>query len=121
MNLTRYPGTVAGTLLCVGTLALALAGCANSGGTQTAVAGTEVALTAAEKAATLYVTLPQCGPAHPAPICSDAPVIAKIKAADNVAFDAVMAARAGGSDAKVATANAAIAALVELIPAATTH
>lgn len=100
--------------------ALALAGCASQGGTPTVVASAEIALTAAEKAATIYKTMPQCDSAHAKPFCSEITVIAQIEKADNVAFDAVMAARAGGTSATVAAANAAIVALVDLIPAAIT-
>lgn len=99
-------------------LAVWLAGC-SAGATTTTVAQTEVALTAAEKAATLYVSLPQCPKGTP--LCSDSAVIVQIKAADNAAFNATMAARSGGDDAKVAAANAAIAALVTMIPTPTTH
>lgn len=104
---------------------LLLTGCAStsgpaSGTTATAVAQAEVALTAAEKAATLYVRLPQCVATN-RPICSEASINNQIKAADNVAFNAVMAARAGGDSAKLAAANAAVAALVTLIPITITH
>lgn len=95
-------------------IAVLLAGCAGQS-TQQTVAQTEVALTAAEKAATLYVTLPLCS-ATTAKLCSDAKVSGQIKAADQVAFDAVMAARASGDSAKLAAANAAVAALAALIP-----
>lgn len=102
-------------------LLLFLGGCASSGGTTTAVAGTKIALTAAEKAATLYSSQPQCGPTHPAPFCSELSLITQIKQADNAAYAAVMAARSGGDSATLDTANAAVAALVSLIPAATVH
>lgn len=96
---------------------ITLAGCASitpGGKTRTAIAETEVALTAAEKAATIYARLPQCPKA--APVCSDAPVVAKVKAADTTAFTAVMAARNSGDDQKTAIASAAVAALVSVIP-----
>lgn len=95
-------------------LAVTLAGCAGQS-TQQTVAQTEVALTAAEKAATLYVRLPLCTTTA-AKLCSDAKVSGQIKAADQVAFDAVMAARGSGDSAKLAAANAAVAALAALIP-----
>jgi hypothetical protein len=105
-------------VMIFGALAMWLAAC-SPGATTTAVAQTEVALTAAEKAATLYVSLPQCPKGTP--LCSESAIIVQIKAADTVAFNATMAARSGGDDAKVAAANAAIATLVTLIPTPTTH
>ena len=88
---------------------LALAACAGTSG----LAGTEVALTETERLALAYVTLPACPGAA---LCSDAAVVAKIKAADNIAYAAVMGAKAG----KVlpADATAAVAALASLIPVA---
>lgn len=95
-------------------LSLTTAACSNKpSDTASTVAKIEVALTAAERIAINYVTLPAC---PKAPICADAEVVARIKQADNVAFDAVMAARASGTNANVAAANAAIAALLNLIP-----
>jgi hypothetical protein len=118
INPVRRATSVTFTVLIWGALAVWLAAC-SPGATQTAVARTEVALTAAEKAATLYVTLPQCPKASP--FCSEAAIITQVKAADNVAYSAVMQARSGGDDAKVAAANAAIATLVSLIPTPATH
>ena len=81
--------------------------------TATVVAKVQVALTAAERIAINYVTLPAC---PKAPICADETVVARIKQADKVAFEAVMAARQAGSNANLAAANAAIAALLNTIP-----
>lgn len=101
------------------TTLILLAGCAGTAtnpaaSTQTGVAAAEVALTAAEKAALTYASLPQCPVG--APICSDAATIAKVKAGDNTAYAAVKAARASGASADIAVANAAIAALVSMVP-----
>jgi hypothetical protein len=100
-------------LLPIALAAIALSGCASST-SATEIAATEVALTAAEKAATIYARLPQC-PA--APVCSEASVIGAIKAADTVAYGAVLAAQKSGLDADVTLASASVAALVLLIPA----
>lgn len=78
---------------------------------KTDIAAVEIALTAAEKAATLYVTRPQCPQA--APLCSERATVDKIKAADNTAFTAVRLARTGGD---ILAASSAIAALVALVP-----
>ena len=117
INHARRAASYGFTTVLWGALAVWLAACA-PGTTTTTVAQIEVALTAAEKAATLYVSLPQC-PRQP--LCSDAPIIAQVKAADTAAFNATMAARSGGDDAKVAAAQAAITTLVTLIPTPTTH
>jgi hypothetical protein len=76
----------------------------------------EQSLTAAEKAATIYVKLPLCSTTTQHP-CSDAAVSAKIKEADQAAYEAVKAARASTDNAKIAAAAAALAALIDLIPA----
>jgi hypothetical protein len=99
---------------------LSVSACQNPGGggqsPVTAIALMEQSLTAAEKAATIYIELPLCSikPQRP---CSDASVSAKIKAADQAAYDAVKAARTSGDDAKMAAAKAALAALIDVIPA----
>lgn len=87
------------------TLAAALAACA------TTIPATEIALTAAERTALAYVTQPRCT-AAPVVTCSDPATVARIKAADAVAYSAVVAARTGGSTADAAAAVAALAALV---------
>jgi hypothetical protein len=84
-----------------------LSACAN----RTSVAMAQVALTAAEQAATAYVTRPPC-PA--VTLCSDADVVARIKAADNVAYAAVQAAATGATTPDAAMA--AVAGLIALIP-----
>lgn len=95
------------------------AGCAAQQGAsvQTDVAKAEVALTAAERVALHYVTLPPCLKAH-APLCSDAAVVARIKQADNAAYAAVKAARASNNRSDLTAANAAVAALSALVPPA---
>lgn len=75
--------------------ALALTACVSEKETapvQTSVASVEIALTAAEKLALNYTTLPRCGTAF-VPLCSDPVVVAKIKSMDNTAYNAVVAAR----------------------------
>lgn len=119
MTVRDRSSAVGGVLIILALIGFALIpGCAKQGATTTTVAQTELALTAAEKAATLYVTLPQCTTAT-RPICSEKATIATIKDADNTAFAAVMAARQGGDQAKVAAADAAVATLVSVIPATT--
>lgn len=100
-----------------------IAGCQNASGTATTttsagdkISQIEVALTAAEKAATLYIKLPQCT-AKTKPVCSEADVIVKIKAADNIAYDAVTAAKATNTPDQVTTALKAVSDLVAVIPA----
>lgn len=78
------------------------------------VAAAETALTAAEQAATLYTSLPRCAP-HGSPLCSQASVVASIKAADNTAYSAVVAAR--HNKAMLSLALQAIADLRAAVPA----
>jgi hypothetical protein len=95
--------------------ALAVAACA----AQTAVrpvspqtiAEAELALTAAERAALAYTSLPPCPAAK---VCADPALKAKIKAADIIAYNAVVAART--NPALVGAAWSAITALSGLIP-----
>jgi hypothetical protein len=98
---------------------LSLSACQPPGGgaqsTVSTIAMMEQSLTAAEKAATIYIKLPLCSTTAQRP-CSDAAVSAKIKAADQAAYDAVKAARASSDNAKLAAAAAALAALIDLIP-----
>lgn len=99
------------------TALMILTGCAGnppSAATSNGVAGAQVALTAAEKAALTYSSLPQCP--KQAPLCSDAATIGKIKSADTAAYNAVKAARLSLAAADVVTANGLIAALVSIIP-----
>lgn len=79
------------------------------------VAEAEILLTAAENTATVYVQLPNC-PAPKGGLCSDAATRDKIKAADNVAYSAVKAARANAGT--VAAAVSAIAGLIVATPPA---
>lgn len=67
------------------------------------LASVEIALTAAENAGLAYRTSAVADPA----------VVVKILAADTIAYNAVKTARSGGS---VAAADAAVLALVALIP-----
>ena len=90
-----------------------LAACSNTA-TTTTVAAAEVGLTAAEATALHYVALPPCVSGGP-PLCSTAAAIAKIKLADDAAYNAVKAAEGGTGTA--AAAAAAIAALTTVIPA----
>jgi hypothetical protein len=116
MRLSRHLGTITGGALLLALAALLLSGCASTGTTQTTVYSAANALTAADDVATKYVTLPLCGPTHPAPLCSDAAITAQIKSYAQKAHDAVKAAEAAGDSATLATANAAIAALVSVTP-----
>jgi hypothetical protein len=98
---------------------LSASACQNPSGGQSTVstiAMMEQSLTAAEKAATIYIGLPLCSttPQHP---CSDAGISTKIKTADQAAYDAVKAARSSGDNAHMAAAAAALAALIDVIPA----
>ena len=90
---------------------LAVAGCASQSAPvaySNTVAGAEVALTTAERAALVCIGTP---------LCSDPATVARIKAADNRAYAAVKIARAGSGSPDLATA--AIADLVAAIPVVT--
>lgn len=93
-------------------LPLLLAACSGTNG----AAQAEVALTAAETAALAYVTQPACVGARSSATCPSPATVAAIKAADTVAYTAVKGAEAG--TVTVAQANAAVAALAALLPAA---
>lgn len=100
----------------------ALAGCSSqqavtATGDQTirTVAGAEIALTAAEREALIYTSLPPCTAPQTNPVCADPAIKARIKAADNTAYNAVMAARQNAGT--IAAAVSAIEALQSLIPA----
>ena len=118
MRLSTHPGAIFAAGIIAALAGLALSGCSStsSGGTQTTVYAAATALTAADDAAIQYVTLPLCGPTHPAPLCSDAATTTKIKAYAQQAHDAVKAAEAGGDSASLAAANAAISLLVNATP-----
>jgi hypothetical protein len=94
---------------------LALSGCASTAGPSQGVYAAAVALTAADTAALQYVTLPLCGPTHPAP-CSNAAISAQIKAAAQQAHDMIKVAELAGDAATLAQANAAVGHLVEITP-----
>ena len=83
------------------------------------VAQTEIALTAAEKLALNYVTLPQCKTGG-SPICSQAAAVAAVKDYDNKAYAAMKLARASGSTGDVQAAFDAIAALAKAVPSTAT-
>jgi hypothetical protein len=79
-----------------------LFGCTGPGGVSekpaigNGIAAAEQSLTLAERLALRYTSLPQCGAKEVKgfiPRCHDPVIKAKIKALDNTAFDAVMAAR----------------------------
>lgn len=93
-------------ILCAG---IALAACSTMNA-QTDIAAIEVGLTGAETAAKAYAQLPSADPA----------IVAKIKAADQVAFTTVKAAEAAakaGASPDLAASLAALTALQALIPA----
>ena len=95
-------------IFVIGAAGLLLVGCAGQGND---IIAAEVALTAAEKAATIYARLPRCpGPA----VCSDQATVDKIKAADNTAYNAVKAAEA--NPALVSVAVSAVSDFNNLIP-----
>jgi hypothetical protein len=99
-------------------LAASLAACTSAQTTATvanSVASAEVALTVAEAAATAYVKLPACGGVSK--ICSDATVIAKIKAADVTAYTAVKAAESNaGTIADALTALTTFQTVISALP-----
>jgi hypothetical protein len=105
-------------------LPLGLGACSGAGSNPAAdIAALESGLTAAESAATAYITLPLCAPApataggNNAPLCSKASITAQIKTADAQAYALVKAAEAADGDpTSVATAEAAVAALLTLVP-----
>lgn len=76
------------------------------------VAATEIALTAAETLALSYTSLPRCPIAAPA--CSAQVTVDNIKALDNKAYTAVVAARS--NSALISVAVAAISAFRNAIP-----
>jgi hypothetical protein len=102
------PPSAAVALLTLVLATGALSGCADP----VTLPMVQVALTGAEQSATEYVMLPPCPTARP---CSDATVIAQIKAADNIAYATVKAAEVGTVTPQAAMA--AVAGLSALIPA----
>lgn len=75
------------------------------------VAAAEVTLTAAERTALIYTSLPRCPKVT---ICSDPVIVAKIRRLDNEAYDAVKLARKDAG--LISGAIAAIAAFQAVIP-----
>jgi hypothetical protein len=132
MKITDLLRTMFAAGIIAGLAVIGLAGCApgqfagagstgslpraEAGGTQTTVYAAATALTAADDAAIQCVTLPLCGPTHPAPLCSEAAISAQIKGFAQKAHDAVKAAETGGDSASLAAANAAISVLVGATP-----
>jgi anaerobic selenocysteine-containing dehydrogenase len=81
------------------------------------VAALEQSLTIAEKLATRYTSLPACGPKEAVgfvPRCHNPAIKMKIKALDNTAFNAVMAAR--NNEGLISLAVAAIGNLSSAVP-----
>lgn len=101
----KIVSTVAAGALCL------LAAC-TSAGVGADIAAAEQSLTAIEQAALIYTSLPRCPAAAP---CSDPATVAKIKALDNQAYTAVMAAR--NNSALLSAAIAAITNFSAAIPA----
>lgn len=89
-----------------------LAACASTPAAR--IAQAEVALTAADQAATAYVRQPACAPGVVQITCSDMVTVAKIKVTAAAAYDAVKAAKRGSITPDDAVA--AVAALTAIIP-----
>lgn len=89
--------------------ALLLAGC---GVSQESIYAAKTALTAAEHAATNYITLPLCP--QPSGICSEKAISDKIKAADQVAYGAVQSLSSG--KISLTQATDAINGVIALVP-----
>lgn len=92
-----------------------LAGCASPGAQNTVnndVLAAEQSLTAIERTALIYTTLPRCGGV--ARVCSDPATVQKIKDLDNQAYMAVKAARQNAGLLSVALA--AIGAFQKAVP-----
>lgn len=102
------------SILC-GAALVALTACAPQPTTNAVtsdVAATEIALTAAETLALSYTSLPRCPIAAPA--CSTQATVDNIKALDNKAYTAVVAARS--NSALISVAVTAISAFRNAIP-----
>ena len=89
---------------------LLLAGCSTTNTDQT-----EALLIASEKLATNYIRLPLCTAAT-RPICSDADTSAKIKQADQAAYDAFKAWQKSPSNTTQAAVLSALSALSAAVP-----
>lgn len=102
-------------LIAVACLALAACGAPVS---PAEVAALESGLTAADRAALAYTTLPACPIATP--VCADAAVKAQIKAKEMTAYTAIksmQASSAAGTPSSLALAQAALSAYLAVIPA----
>ena len=109
------------TLLTTSSLVIFLTACSSV--PAATVASLETSLTAADRAALLYLTLPPC-PAPPAVkttvVCSDATVKATIKVYEDKAYKAIKAVQASpgtGQAALLTIAEAALADYTNAIPA----
>ncbi len=91
---------------------LGIQGCTTSPTVANDVLAAEQTLTAAERLALIYTTLPRCGGA--ARVCSDQATVQRIKDLDNQAYVAVVAARQ--NTALLSAALAAIGAFQNAIP-----
>ncbi len=87
-------------------------------GVSNSVVAAERTLTLVEQTAKIYTDLPRCGslPAVGKPICSDPALVAKIAAADTVAYNAVKAAQR--NEALIGVALDAIGAYQSLLSTA---
>jgi hypothetical protein len=105
--------------------ALALAACATVTTPQQTIYQIEADYTAAVNVATAYARLPRCGVG--AVLCSQQALVDRLKAADNVAFNAITAARntvtspGAGANAQTALtaaaeATKALAAIAATLP-----
>ena len=92
-----------------------LAACSTSTSVSNDVAATEIALTAAERVALIYTTLPRCSSS--ATLCSTQAMVDKIKSLDQRAYTAVEAAKA--DSALISAAWVAISTLQSAIPTKT--
>ncbi len=103
-------------IACAGLIALS--GCVSppSAGVSKGVLAAERTLTLAEQTGQVYTDLPRCGSllAVGKPLCSDPAIAAKMAAADNKAYAAVVAARQ--NEALLGAALDAIAAYQALLP-----
>jgi hypothetical protein len=109
IKISRYPIAVA---FAIGLTTIGLAGCKSSTSVQNDVAAAEIALTAAERVALIYVSLPRCG--GTATLCSAQATVDKIKVLDNNAFTAVKAAEQ--DETLLSAAWVAISSLSSAIP-----
>lgn len=101
--------------LCLGTSMLSSC---TTGQPQQTTATLESGLTAAERAALGYTSLPRCP--QSSGVCSDQATVTKIKAADTQAYNAIKAAEAvavQGGNPDTTAAEASLSALVSLVSA----